>query len=67
MTESAGRKKRKTSQMSPTCCSVAVANTAALKAAGIFDDIPTLQDGHIVVDENGVPTGICLLYTSRCV
>ena len=40
-----------------TCCSVAVANTAALKAAGIFDDIPTLQDGHIVVDENGVPTG----------
>ena len=41
-----------------TCCSVAVANTAALKAAGIFDDIPTLQDGHIVVDENGVPTGM---------
>ena len=40
------------------CCSVAVANTAALKAAGIFDDIPTLQDGHIVVDENGVPTGM---------
>lgn len=41
-----------------TCCSVAVANTAALKAAGIFDDIPTLQDGYIVVDENGVPTGM---------
>ena len=41
-----------------TCCSVAVANTAALKAAGIFDDIPTLQDGHIVVDKNGVPTGM---------
>ena len=41
-----------------TCCSVAVANTAALKAAGIFDDPPTLQDGHIVVDENGVPTGM---------
>ena len=40
------------------CCSVAVANTAALKAAGIFDDPPTLQDGHIVVDENGVPTGM---------
>ena len=29
-----------------------------LKAAGIFDDIPTLQDGHIVVDKNGVPTGM---------
>ena len=37
---------------------MAVANTAALKAAGIFDDIPTLQDGHIVADENGVPTGM---------
>ena len=40
------------------CCSVAVANTAALKAAGIFDHPPVLQDGHIVLDENGVPTGM---------
>lgn len=26
--------------------------------ASLISDIPTLQDGHIVVDENGVPTGM---------
>jgi predicted amidohydrolase YtcJ len=41
-----------------TCCSVAVANTAALKAAGIFDAPPELSDGKIVTDRNGVPTGM---------
>lgn len=40
------------------CCSVAVANTLALKEAGIFDNPPQLKDGVIVVDENGVPTGM---------
>ena len=41
-----------------TCCSVAVANTLALKEAGIFDNPPQMDDGCIVVDENGVPTGM---------
>lgn len=40
------------------CCSVAVANTAALKAAGIFEHPPQMEDGMIVVDEDGVPTGM---------
>ncbi len=40
------------------CCSVAVANTLALKEAGIFENPPAMDDGHIVVDENGVPTGM---------
>lgn len=40
------------------CCSVAVANTLALKEAGIFENPPKLNDGVIVVDENGVPTGM---------
>lgn len=40
------------------CCSVAVANTLALKKAGIFENPPVLNDGYIVVDEDGVPTGM---------
>jgi predicted amidohydrolase YtcJ len=40
------------------CCSTAVANTLALKEAGIFHKPPILTDGVIVVDEAGVPTGI---------
>jgi len=40
------------------CCSTAVANTAALKLAGIFDNPPHMEDGEIVVDEHGVPTGL---------
>ncbi|MDR0570356.1 MAG: amidohydrolase [Clostridiales Family XIII bacterium] len=40
------------------CCSVAVANTAALRAAGIFEAPPQLDDGRIALDENGVPTGL---------
>lgn len=40
------------------CCSVAVANTLALKKAGIFEHPPILDDGVIVVDEEGVPTGM---------
>lgn len=40
------------------CCSVAVANTAALKAAGIFEAPPQLPDGKIVTDHSGVPTGM---------
>ena len=40
------------------CCSVAVANTLALKEAGIFENPPEMDDGLIVTDENGVPTGM---------
>lgn len=40
------------------CCSVAVANTLALKEAGIFENPPLMEDGLIVVDEYGVPTGM---------
>lgn len=40
------------------CCSVAVANTLALKEAGIFENPPLMDDGLIVVDEEGVPTGM---------
>lgn len=40
------------------CCSVAVANTLALKEAGIFENPPVMDDGLIVVDEEGVPTGM---------
>jgi hypothetical protein len=40
------------------CCSTAVANTLALKTAGIFENPPLLSDGVIVVDENGIPTGM---------
>ena len=40
------------------CCSVAVANTMALKLAGIFDHPPKLDDGVVVVDGQGVPTGM---------
>lgn len=40
------------------CCSTAVANTAALKLAGIFDNPPQMSDGEIVVDEDGIPTGL---------
>lgn len=40
------------------CCSTAVANTRALKLAGIFDQPPVMDDGEIVLDENGVPTGL---------
>lgn len=40
------------------CCSVAVANTAALQAAGIFENPPIMDDGVVVVDEHGVPTGM---------
>jgi predicted amidohydrolase YtcJ len=40
------------------CCSVAVANTMALNVAGIFDAPPLLKDGRIVLDGNGVPSGM---------
>lgn len=40
------------------CCSTAVANTAALRLAGIFDDPPHMDDGEIVLDSRGVPTGL---------
>ena len=40
------------------CCSTAVANTAALKLAGIFENPPKMEDGEIVVDEKGIPTGL---------
>ncbi|MDL2327621.1 amidohydrolase [Ruminococcaceae bacterium OttesenSCG-928-A11] len=40
------------------CCSVGVANTLALKTAGIFENPPIMDDGVVVVDENGVPTGM---------
>ena len=40
------------------CCSVAVANTLALKEAGIFENPPQMDDGLIVTDEDGVPTGM---------
>lgn len=40
------------------CCSTAVANTAALKLAGIFENPPKMSDGEIVVDEKGIPTGL---------
>ena len=40
------------------CCSTAVANTAALKLAGIFEHPPAMDDGEVVVDEHGVPTGL---------
>lgn len=40
------------------CCSVAVANTLALKEAGILENPPVMDDGLIVTDENGVPTGM---------
>ena len=40
------------------CCSTAVANTAALQLAGIFENPPQMNDGEIVVDENGIPTGL---------
>lgn len=40
------------------CCSVAVANTLALKEAGIFERPPLMDDGVVVVDEHGVPTGM---------
>ena len=40
------------------CCSVAVANTLALKTAGIFQNPPVMEDGRIVVDGAGVPTGM---------
>lgn len=40
------------------CCSVAVANTLGLKTAGIFEAPPKMDDGCIVVDGDGVPTGM---------
>lgn len=40
------------------CCSVAVANTLGLKRAGIFDHPPVMEDGRVVVDADGVPTGM---------
>ena len=40
------------------CCSTAVANTAALKLAGIFENPPKMSDGEIVLDEKGIPTGL---------
>lgn len=40
------------------CCSTAVANTAALKLAGIFENPPKMDDGEIVLDESGVPAGL---------
>ena len=40
------------------CCSVAVANTLALKMAGIFENPPTMEDGRIVLDSAGTPTGM---------
>lgn len=40
------------------CCSVAVANTLALKMAGIFEDPPAMEDGRIVLDSTGTPTGM---------
>lgn len=40
------------------CCSVAVANTLALKEAGILENPPAMEDGLIVTDENGSPTGM---------
>jgi predicted amidohydrolase YtcJ len=40
------------------CCSTAVANTEALKLAGIFENPPKMTDGEIVVDERCVPTGL---------
>lgn len=40
------------------CCSVGVANTLALQTAGIFENPPGMDDGVIVVDEAGVPTGM---------
>ena len=35
-----------------------MANTLALKEAGIFENPPEMDDGLIVTDENGVPTGM---------
>lgn len=40
------------------CCSVAVANTLGLQRAGIFEKPPKMEDGCIVVDDRGVPTGM---------
>lgn len=40
------------------CCSVAVANTLGLQTAGIFERPPLMDDGCIVVDDQGVPTGM---------
>lgn len=40
------------------CCSVAVANTLALKTAGVFQNPPVMEDGRIVLDANGIPTGM---------
>lgn len=40
------------------CCSVAVANTLALQTAGILQDPPLMEDGRIVLDSHGVPTGM---------
>jgi hypothetical protein len=44
-------------------CSTAVANTQALKLAVIFDNPPQMDDGEIVVDEKGIPTGLLKGYT----
>jgi predicted amidohydrolase YtcJ len=40
------------------CCSVSVVNTLALQTAGIFENPPKMDDGVIVLDENGIPTGM---------
>ncbi|MGB9813816.1 MAG: amidohydrolase [Thermovenabulum sp.] len=41
-----------------TCGHVAVANTYALKLAGIFENPPYVEGGSIDLDEKGTPTGI---------
>lgn len=45
-------------QLVHTSGHVSVANSLALKIAGITRDTPDPQGGHIVRDENGEPTGV---------
>lgn len=41
-----------------TCGHIAVANTYALKLAGIFENPPAVPGGSIDLDEKGIPTGV---------
>ncbi len=41
-----------------TCCHVMVANSAALKAAGIDRKAVSVEGGKIEVDDRGIPTGL---------
>ncbi len=41
-----------------SCSFMCVTNTKALESLGFMDKLPEVEDGSIVIDEEGIPTGV---------